>query len=96
MPYVVDELLSHPDDDEMVLYRDAKFLPVSGCIIGTLNKTNTLEKRSELADTKTATHATEVDDMWDRFEKKRGNLYVEVEDDGLVKRCRSGHCFDLT
>ena len=96
MPYVVDELQSHPDDYEMVLHRHAKFLPVSRCIIGTLDKTNTLEERSELAGIKTATHATEVDDMWVRFEKKRGNLYVEVEDDGLVKRCRSGHCFDLT
>ena len=83
-------LVPHEGETEAGLFRDAKFTPVSGCIIGTVAKTKKLLKGVELASSSTAVYDDEVAAMYARLSAATGSVEVSVDSQGVVQCTSAG------
>ena len=89
-------LKPHEGEVELGIFRDAKFVPSSGCIIGVDYRKTALVLSKELASSKTAVSDNEVDDTYDRFSSAIGTTNVEVDDNGVVTRTSTGSGLQAT
>ena len=88
--YDVEALQHHPGETALGLFRDAKFAPVSGCIVGTVATTKRIVKETELANSKTAVLGDEVGEMYSRLSATIGSVSIAVDSQGVVDCTATG------
>ena len=70
--------------DNWGLFRDAKYQPVSGCVVATKARTKTLTLEKDLANSSRSVVDNEASDMFQRMDAATGATNVNVDSDGIV------------
>ena len=78
------ELEPHEGESELGLFRDAKYTPCSGCIIGTTKRAKTLEQTTTLSCSLDDVGKTDSMDMMKKLLASAGEARVDVSEAGVV------------